>query len=240
MKLGKVFWDTRNLANYGTTDMFFRCSIEISTECNRRCKYCPTYKHPKPKGFMNIQVFMKAIQDLKDINYRGYIHPLLFGEPLMDKRLGWMVKRMSRELPQARVSIYTNADFLTPELFKELEPNVFDFIITDHGSLREDLPKHPKIKIQHLPTKLTRGGSVEVDYRRIMKKCSLATEWIVILKDGDVIPCCEDYFETMKFGNIKQDSIYNIWNYPDYKEARRLLRRGVSVSQACKFCFGEL
>jgi radical SAM protein with 4Fe4S-binding SPASM domain len=53
---------------------------------------------------------------------------------------------------------------------------------------------------------------------------------------GDVIVCCHDYHNTIKFGNVKKEKLMDIWNKQGYRELRRELRKGIQRYDLCKNC----
>ena len=44
---------------------------------------------------------------------------------------------------------------------------------------------------------------------------------MVILQDGNVSPCCLDYNGSINLGNIRSETIQNIWNNLKYKKIRK-------------------
>lgn len=60
---------------------------------------------------------------------------------------------------------------------------------------------------------------------------------LVILWDGDVVPCCHDFDKTLVVGNVKKQSIHEIWNGPEMENLRRLHLEGRhSEIPACAKC----
>ena len=67
------------------------------------------------------------------------------------------------------------------------------------------------------------------------KNCPNAFETISVLSNGDVVPCCDDLNGDMVFGNVKDASIFDIWNDTRYVQFRDLLGRGIAP-KFCKTC----
>jgi MoaA/NifB/PqqE/SkfB family radical SAM enzyme len=63
-------------------------------------------------------------------------------------------------------------------------------------------------------------------------KCSKPNTSITIQWNGDVTPCCRDYDGIQIMGNVKNKSIKEIWDGPDYVAFRDLYR----VSRLCERC----
>ena len=54
---------------YGEWNCFQSISLEVSVYCNRTCTYCPNTHYETPREFMSEEVFNKALERLKEINY---------------------------------------------------------------------------------------------------------------------------------------------------------------------------
>ncbi len=69
-------------------------------------------------------------------------------------------------------------------------------------------------------------------------KCFLPTNCVVINHTGNVILCCDDYLGSIKFGNLKNESILEIWQKESSKKIRKELREGILRLEICKKCKG--
>lgn len=78
------------------------------------------------------------------------------------------------------------------------------------------------------------GSKVDRDFT-----CYAPWQQVVIRANGDVLPCCCFYAtEFLVVGNIKNSSLYEIWNSKQMKKIRKeLLNNNFSFSPACKLCF---
>ena len=74
------------LARFGE-DRFYNVEIEISSQCNFKCSYCPVSKFPRPNGILPTETYKNVIDQLREIGYSGSIAPHLYNEPLLDSRL---------------------------------------------------------------------------------------------------------------------------------------------------------
>ena len=62
--------------------------IEINSQCNRKCKYCPnSISERKHKGDMNFSLFLTIMKQLKEIKFEGRISFHFYGEPFLSKNL---------------------------------------------------------------------------------------------------------------------------------------------------------
>lgn len=58
-----------------------------------------------------------------------------------------------------------------------------------------------------------------------------------VLWNGDVIPCCMDYFYNYIMGNAIEESIIDIWNNQEYKKFRNDYKKGTNLlcNEKCRF-----
>ncbi|MBW2252679.1 MAG: SPASM domain-containing protein, partial [Deltaproteobacteria bacterium] len=61
---------------------------------------------------------------------------------------------------------------------------------------------------------------------------------VTIDYDGNVILCYNDYFGTVKFGNLKEQKLLDIWFSTKYKNLRKQLRKRQYHLPICKKCIG--
>jgi radical SAM protein with 4Fe4S-binding SPASM domain len=68
-------------------------------------------------------------------------------------------------------------------------------------------------------------------------KCSFPWRSIMILANGEVLPCCSFYaVGSNTMGNIDTSSIKDIWDSRIFKDFRMNMKQGI-YSDACKLCF---
>jgi radical SAM protein with 4Fe4S-binding SPASM domain len=85
----------------------------------------------------------------------------------------------------------------------------------------------------------TRGGLIKVEKDIIKKKTCFYPSWNIIIDyKGDVIFCCDDYFHTIKLGNVREESLLSIWNSPRHKKLRTDVAHGVFDCAICAQCWG--
>lgn len=73
------------------------------------------------------------------------------------------------------------------------------------------------------------------------KPCGYPLQRLIILFNGDVLPCCSPWTRaessSLTLGNIYKNSIYNIWNNPKTKELQKdTLDLNYDKYYACKTC----
>ncbi|MEM0951867.1 MAG: radical SAM/SPASM domain-containing protein [Cyanobacteria bacterium P01_H01_bin.74] len=96
--------------------------METLAVCTAACNFCP-YPTIERKGTrMDDELIDKIISDLKDIpSYVPFqISPFKVNEPFSDKRMLDILDKIDRELPQASITITSNASMLTLDKLKHL------------------------------------------------------------------------------------------------------------------------
>jgi radical SAM protein with 4Fe4S-binding SPASM domain len=70
------------------------------------------------------------------------------------------------------------------------------------------------------------------------KQCNEVFDKINVLANGDVVPCCNDVQGKCVFENIKNKSIFEIWNSLPYVNFRESLREPIDLTKINKYCHG--
>lgn len=102
--------------------MFSSIAIETSSQCDRRCVFCPNSVSPRSniEEFMSMDLIEKVLDDLVAIGYRKRIELYIYNEPLRDRRLCDIIKMVRKMLPKSCIMISTNGDYMTPEEFRNM------------------------------------------------------------------------------------------------------------------------
>lgn len=222
--------------------LFTRIEIEINHDCNRKCWYCPNaVAERKSSGEMSEETFLKIMEQLNQIDYRGNVSFHFYNEPMLAKKFLWFVETARKRLPHSFLELYTNGTLLTHEKFIQLVGLGMDrFIVTKHFEEKNfvfdetfsKLSAEQKQKVLyqgHTDIQMTnRGGLVEAGPGSVpaLSPCFIPNILMVITHDGNVLPCFEDFDEKMLMGNINQTDLLTIWNSEKYKILRRNLRLG--------------
>ena len=98
--------------------------IGISSFCNRKCWFCPNSIIDRNSCNIELKedLFLKLLNELREVNYSNSIFLHRYNEPLYNKEL--LIKRIKqvREyLPQSYITIFTNGDYLTLDYLELLE-----------------------------------------------------------------------------------------------------------------------
>ncbi len=87
--------------------------IEINRHCNYRCVFCPVAERPKPRGFMDDDLFTLVLERAAEYGHIRYISLNHYSEPTLHPGLVNRV-RLAAEL-NLQVRIHTNASLLNEE-----------------------------------------------------------------------------------------------------------------------------
>jgi GTP 3',8-cyclase len=250
-KAYKLFSRVSNFIRYRDPYFFRSVAIEISTDCNRTCNYCPNVLEGTPTEFMSEDIFNKVIKDLQSIKYSGVINYHFYNEPLLDKRLPEFIRYVRKHLPHCVNRVFSNGDFLTLDLADELiDAGVSDLNITIHDYNGEKLlkklspvigkyPGYVSITSLHSKPLLNRGGAIEVDLLDEKDTCVDPLGVLQVDYKGNVLLCCNDYYRKHSFGNITNKKIMQIWQGDEFSRLRQELRRGIAKLEICRVCMGK-
>lgn len=96
--------------------------IDICNVCNFKCTFCPTGDAEllksvgRPIGMMDYALFTKIIDDLKVFDGKiTYVSLHKDGEPLLNRKIGEMIKYAKAAKVAANVEVTSNASLLTPD-----------------------------------------------------------------------------------------------------------------------------
>src|SRR3989338_4041002 len=224
-----LYGDFNSLKTTGSLDSITSVEIETTTECNRRCSHCPNSTYTRSNYLMEESLFRKIIDELSETGFNGKIFPHFYGEPLMDNRMPDLIAYSKSRLPASRLILHTNADKLDEVVLKVLiEAGMDKMVITGYNSSISEgalgIIENPdygrfvmssSIKEHRL---FNRGGLVAIpeERRAIPSPCYVAPHTIVIMYDGNVPICCNDYLGSAVFGNISERPLMDVWNGADY------------------------
>ena len=246
-------WHHRRRYGVDSSFMFDSVELEVNSMCNRKCSYCPNVSAQRPGGYMTESLFQKIIGDLAEMNFDGNISYHFYGEPLLDKRLFGFVEYTVRHVPKARPLIYSNGDFLTLDLFREyIQWGRTKFLITQHDNqmapnLQEILSETSAEEQAHIVVTfandiqmMNRSGLIKtmsVPAEPLEIPCDAPLATMVITMTGDVVLCCNDYYETEVIGSVATHSLQQVWCSEPFERFHNALSRGDrTASKLCASC----
>lgn len=228
-----------HLARMGKIGTFSELVFETTAHCNRHCSFCPVSVSPRGKDVMEEALFAKMLGDLASMKYSGRIAMHFFNEPLLDKEIVVKIRRITEAVPRASIEIFSNGDFLTTKLYRDLIHAGLNFILVTAYSdralrrlekMRQELGwwERSRFVLRRAPNFIgNRTGSL-VQFaipQSLAADCFYPSYKLVINYRGEAVICTNDYFSKKVVGHIAEQSLLEIWHGPVLQEARDTLRR---------------
>tara|TARA_B100000965_G_scaffold24483_1_gene18355 strand:+ start:22462 stop:23355 length:894 start_codon:yes stop_codon:yes gene_type:complete len=239
--------------------------ISNSGMCNRKCSFCPrsdpNYDHVNE--FIDQNLHDKIYEELKSFNYSGSIIYSGFVEPLLDKRIYKHIKDIREKLPNVNLEIITNGDPLNDKrALKLFEAGISVLLISVYDGPKEAenfLKMMKRINIDKSRyvirnryygedkdfgiTLSNRAGNlnnaefkIEPLKESLKMKCTYPSYTFFIDYNGDVLMCSHDWGKKMIMGNVKNNSIKEIWTSKKFDFARKKLSNADRNFSPCNVC----
>ncbi len=207
--------------------------IETSSACNLRCRHCPTGNdyHSIGRTVMEESLFNRILAEIRRIPSIHQCILYLSGEPLLNKALPEMCRRLKAETHITHVQFNTNAMLVTESLCRSLAHAGVDHIgISIDGRSPEE------------NNRIRRGS----DYHTVVKHVAMLRKYLqntrisidntIIKRPGDPLIPEPPAFLQQDFPDLPIESIYAMkWPGLDIKTvALKNLR--VSADKAQSFC----
>ena len=241
-----------NLWKYGLLDFPRLIAIEVNTNCNRGCPYCPQSVDKMPAEFIEQPVFLKFIERVKELDWAGVLTFHFNGEPLLHKGLEGLVEFARQECPKSIITIFTNGDALTEKRVESLAAaGVMRFMVTRHppysdawdkkmAGLERKFPKLISCRmIENMPLQNRAGMVIPKTTMNFERGCTVASDGLTVDIHGNYLFCFADYYKKTILGNVFDSSILKVWKEPLYKIARKGVLSGIPILDVCKACFSS-
>ncbi len=97
-------------------------TIETTGKCNARCVFCPHHELERRNEYMSDALFMRIIDQLKEIpkTHYYYLSPFKVNEPLMDKQIFERIGIINEQLPNAYIRLFSNFNMATDEHIRRI------------------------------------------------------------------------------------------------------------------------
>ena len=91
--------------------------VETSSQCNRRCPYCPTSSADRLKtnDFLDFGIYRQMVSELAEIGYDGVLGFVGNSEFFMHRENRRYVEAAHQACPRALIKLYSNGDYLSPD-----------------------------------------------------------------------------------------------------------------------------
>jgi radical SAM protein with 4Fe4S-binding SPASM domain len=97
-----------------------RIEIELVSDCNLRCVYCPRHYVNDLKGYMDFELYKKIIDEIREFNPILVLHRR--GESLLHPKFNEMLNYLNNDFKE--IQIATNATYLNEDKFKAIVNNI--------------------------------------------------------------------------------------------------------------------
>jgi MoaA/NifB/PqqE/SkfB family radical SAM enzyme len=92
---------------------FTTLCLEITSDCNRKCSFCPVAYGTRPREEMALLDIERVADELAQLRYRGRVEFYIYNEPLKNRAVLYSALEAFRlRVPTATLMIATNGDFL--------------------------------------------------------------------------------------------------------------------------------
>jgi 2-deoxy-scyllo-inosamine dehydrogenase (SAM-dependent) len=239
--------------------------ISLSGLCNRQCPFCPRADHrvyPNLNEFIAPSLHTKMMRELGEFHYAGLISYSGYSEPLIHQGIDQLVAQARQHCPHAKIEIYSNGDFLTVELIRRLyragltsmlvslydgphQAAHFTKMREEAGVSEAQLILRERYLLDagagmHLSN---RAGTIDFDRMKIRplkepltRKCHLPFYMMMVDHTGEVFLCSHDWIKKFVVGDLRTQTILEVWNGPTLKAARQRLALGDRRFGPCAQC----
>ena len=258
------------------TPLFDTVFFEVRTRCNGTCPFCAAsiQNEIRQDTIMSTNLYIKVINELKDIGFVGTIAYHVNNDPLIFHKLPDFVKHARTNLPSAWIYILTNGKALTeknaddlldaginelsinyynddqtvelPKIFQKIYENVLPRynekhqIKTGHSRSNNNIFRFNVFRRKLNIIKTSRAGTApnkNVKARQPRGFCQFPFTQFNITTDGRVSKCCADLYFSDPMGNVKDNSLMEIWNGERFQKIRKLLLEGNrDAIETCSKC----
>lgn len=230
--------------------LFSLFEINVSSACNRSCRFCPRPAVPQTGPiFLSPALQEKVVRDLQCLRYSGSICLSGFSEPFLLPDLPRFLQRL-RSVEQATIIINTNGDLLSPPLLEQIDPWVDRLAISlydgpqQEQELRELVAKSRfqvmQVEYRDRSSDLrfvnNRGGALPGSSRRVHSICYYPYYCMYLDYTGEVLFCPHNARKLNALGNLSGRSIGDIWEGKGFQEVRAAMSCGRAALDACRDC----
>ncbi len=253
---------------YNGFPLFSFVELNVNELCNRTCVFCPRVDpktYPNQNLHMDIELASEISKQLLEVGFDGIVNISGTGEATLTKHLSLIVKKFGDK--KIHIEIVTNGDFLKPKLISDLYSSGLKQLVVSMYDGPEQIEYFNNLFDEcgideDLYTLRDRWYDEEEDYGLIYtnragsmgekllspheRPCYYPHYAAYIDWNGDVLLCCQDmYNRTVKFGNVLEKKLVDIWVDKRLDDFRKKLVKGERTISPCNNCtangmvFGE-
>lgn len=245
--------------------LFSWCDLSLTELCNRShghpraCTFCPRIDpafYPNQALHMPLGLARKIAGELQELDYQGAVVLCGFGEPLLHPHISELCGYFGHGI---RLEIVTNGDRLNARTISDLIERGVDYFVvslydgpqqidTINAKFREAgiddsyyiLRDRWHTAEDDFGLKLTnRAGTVSVGHQDavdVTHPCHYLAYQLTIDWNGDALLCVQDWHKKVKYGNVNQQSLLEIWRSTALHKRRMQLINGKRTASPCSSC----
>ncbi len=239
--------------------------ISNSGMCNRKCSFCPRSdpNYIEVNEFISENLHKKIYDELEIYNYSGSIIYSGYVEPLLDKRIYNHIKYIKQKIPNANIEIITNGDPLNDDrIIKLFESGLSVLLISVYDGPKEAENFHKTMENLNIDkrkyvirnryyseendfgiTLSNRSGNlINSEYKikplkeSLKMECTYPSYTLFIDYNGDTQMCSHDWGKKKIMGNIKNNTIKEIWTSSKFNYVRKKLGSADRNFSPCNVC----
>ena len=178
--------------------------LNVSNVCNLKCPFCPqSSKYVSDQGFCSISLVEEIKNQLKSINFNGYICIAGHGEPTLHPKIIEIIEKLS----EFKVVLVTNGIPLSSASIKhisalcQIKVSVhnwnnkqwyFDKFAETNAIFRNHDMENPQMNLYN------RAGAISSDFKPLMTICNYPFYKMMIDVDGTYRICEADWLNKTK------------------------------------------
>lgn len=240
--------------------LFTWIDINPTELCNRKCVFCPRADegvYPNQKLHMSLDLAESMSGQLAKLNFKGAVTMSGYGEPLLHPEFASLCHKFVEK--GIKVEVVTNGDKLSSDYVNEIiaAGDIF-FVISMYDGEHQIKEFTDVMNSSKLPSsswilrdrwyaeekdfglKLTNRAGVQKirkdDFETKGKPCFYPSYSMMVDWNGDVLLCVQDWNKRVKFGNLTNDSIWDVWSSSYLNRFRKNNIRGERKFAPCNTC----
>lgn len=239
--------------------------ISLSGLCNRQCPFCPRADHsvyPNTKEYIEQTLHAKMMRELGELDYTGLIVYSGYSEPLLHRGIVEIVKEARTLCPKAKIEVYTNGDSLKVGMIRKLIGAGLNTILVSLYDGPEQIEKFTTMRREAGVTDqqmilrerylLEKGEGMHlsnragtIDFKQmhveplkqsLKRQCFLPFYMMMVDHTGEVFLCSHDWIKKFVVGDLRKQTVLEVWNSKKMKAARESLAEGNRCFGPCVKC----
>lgn len=246
--------------------LFSLFEVNITGMCNRFCEFCPRSDRsvfPSKNEYISIGLYKKIMKEFEELAYDGIIAFSGFSEPLFHKDIYELISLARKSCTKSRIELYTNGDLLNVKKLAELFNSGLTSIHISLYDGPEQIEKFLSIRDmagikdeqfilreRFLPKEKGYGLTISnragmVNFQRLgmrqlseplKSRCYYPFYMMFVDYTGEVIICSHDWGKKLIVGNLKEESIIEVWTGRLMTDVRKKLAIGDREFPPCNKC----